>query len=119
MRLEYIDIYESDRPVDWVPTGAPTDRDPNIIMSEGFDFTPSAGLATVTFDPTKWILILNRATAMGKVIKTADTPMAGAPARYRWFYDNDVYTYNLLNAMYYIGVLTWIQTIWVGKCTSL
>ncbi len=57
---------------------------------------------------------MSRANAMGKVIMTEGTPMAGAGARYQWFYDNDVYTYNLLNSMYYIGVQSDLDENYMG-----
>ena len=103
VRLEYIDVYEMDQPVTWIPTPEQP-ADPNVIMREGFDYTPSGGLASVTFDADQWVLIKNRPTVVGKVVKTTGTPMSGAQQRYQWFFDHDVYTYNLLESMYVIGV---------------
>ena len=104
IRLEYIDIYETDQPIEWIPTGAASETDPNIIIREGFDYTPSAGLASITLDVTEWVLIKNRPTEVGKVVKLAGVPMAGTQQRYQWFFDHDVYTYNLLESMNVIGV---------------
>ena len=47
---------------------------------------------------TEWVLIV------GKVVKLAGVPMAGTQQRYQWFFDHDVYTYNLLESMNVIGV---------------
>ena len=105
MRLEYIDIYDGDRPVEWIPTGAASETDPNLINVEGYDLTPSAGLATVEFDPEDWVLILNRPTVRGTVVQLADVPQQGAQSRYNWLFEHDVYTYNLISSMFTIGII--------------
>ena len=102
IRLEYIDVYGYDAPVNWEPTAARV-ANPSWIMVQGYDFTPSEGVASVTLYPDEWIFIKNRPTSMGTITRSAGQSAGGEADRYRWFWNNDTYTYNLLDAMFTIG----------------
>ena len=59
IRIEYIDVYDDDLPhLDWVPTATDT-TNPGNISVQGFDLTPTDGLATVTLYPDEWIFMDN------------------------------------------------------------
>ena len=103
IRVEYIDVYDQDLPnLDWVPTEL-DESNPGSIMVQGFDLTPTDGLATVRLYPDEWIFIRDRPQHMGQITRSEGVSAGGESNRYRWFYDNDTYTYTLLNNLFFIG----------------
>ena len=104
VRLEYIDLYDYDQPdLDWVPTSG-DDHNPSFLLDSGFDYTPSGGLASVVLYPEQWIYIRDRPIGFEEMgPRSEGVSRGGAASRYRWFYDNDTFTYNLLNSMFVIG----------------
>ena len=83
VRLEYIDVYDFDQPVEWVKKAGHGNTDPNWIVVQGYDFTPSEGIASVVLYPDEWILIKDRPMSMGKITRSEGVPTGGEENRYR------------------------------------